>query len=246
VANQFSITLKDILSGIYWILDTGAQWRCLPKDFPPRSTCHYWLKKWSEDGTFEAMHHLFVDLAAEAGILDLNDAFIDATFVRSKGGHDEVGKTKCGKGSKMMAIVDKNGLPVGISIHSASPHEATLVEETLDMIPLAKKPKNLIGDKAYDSDPLDASLEQQGIHMISPHKKNRVKQQTQCSEELQEKYPKRHLIENFFAIFQWGRRVVLRYAKKIVNFTGFALFQTAICLMQKLGLLRKKHEEVIG
>jgi transposase len=237
---------KDILAGIYWILDTGAQWRCLPKDFPPRSTCHYWLKKWSQDGTFETMYQLLIELAVEDGAIDLSDAFVDATFVRSKGGHDEVGNTKCGKGSKMMAIVDKNGLPVSISIHSASPHEATLVEEALDMIATDHRPKNLVGDKAYDSDPLDQILKKQGINMIAPHKKNRVKEKTQCSEELQEKYKKRHFIENFFAIFQWARRVVVRYEKKVSNFTGFALFQTTVCLIQKLGLLRKKQREVIG
>lgn len=33
------------------------------------------------------------------------------------------------------------------------------------------KPENLIGDHAYDSDKLDEELRQEGIEMISPHKK---------------------------------------------------------------------------
>jgi hypothetical protein len=32
------------------------------------------------------------------------------------------------------------------------------------------KPENLIGDRAYDSDPLDGELRQGGIEMITPHR----------------------------------------------------------------------------
>jgi hypothetical protein len=32
------------------------------------------------------------------------------------------------------------------------------------------KPENLIGDRAYDSDPLDDELRRDGIEMIAPHR----------------------------------------------------------------------------
>jgi hypothetical protein len=35
------------------------------------------------------------------------------------------------------------------------------------------KPENLIGDRAYDSDPLDVELRKDGIEMIAPHRSNR-------------------------------------------------------------------------
>src|SRR5882724_4800573 len=38
-----------------------------------------------------------------------------------------VGKTKRGKGTKIMAIADRAGLPLAITIASASPHETQLV-----------------------------------------------------------------------------------------------------------------------
>jgi hypothetical protein len=43
---------------------------------------------------------------------------------------------------------------------------------------IAEKPKKLIGDKAYDSDPLDAQLAELGIELIAPHKRNRKKTKT--------------------------------------------------------------------
>ena len=70
---------------------------------------------------------------------------------QKKGRH--VGKTKRGKGTKIMAIADRTGLPVAITIASASPHEVTLVEQTLNASFLPDNPARLIGDAAYDSDP---------------------------------------------------------------------------------------------
>src|SRR5207344_2794457 len=63
-----------------------------------------------------------------------------------------VGPTKRGKGSKIMAIADRHGLPVAVHVVSASPNEATLVEPTLHRRFLRQTPERLIGDKAYDSD----------------------------------------------------------------------------------------------
>jgi hypothetical protein len=82
-----------------------------------------------------------------------------------------VGKTKRGKGSKIMAFSDSSSVPLALHTESASPHEVSLVEATLASSFLREKPKRLIGDKAYDSDPLDESLLEQGIEMIAPHKK---------------------------------------------------------------------------
>ncbi len=66
-----------------------------------------------------------------------------------------VGKTKRGKGTKIMAITDASGLPIAIDSHSATPHEVKLVSQTLDARFINEIPEKLIADRAYDSDPLD-------------------------------------------------------------------------------------------
>jgi hypothetical protein len=73
-----------------------------------------------------------------------------------------VGKTKRGKGSKIMAVADRAGLSLAVSVGSASPHEVTLVEMTLDTLFVPAAPERLIGDRAYDSDPLDSRLSMLG------------------------------------------------------------------------------------
>src|SRR6266566_9931612 len=43
----------------------------------------------------------------------------------------KVGKTKRGKGTKIMAVADRHGLPVAVSVESATPHEVKLATNTL-------------------------------------------------------------------------------------------------------------------
>ena len=50
-----------------------------------------------------------------------------------------------------------------------------------DFYMIEAKPENLIGDRAYDSDPLDEELRNDGIEMIAPHRSNRSKPPTQAT-----------------------------------------------------------------
>ena len=109
-----------------------------------------------------------------------------------------MGKTKRGKGTKLMALADGSGLPLAVHAASASPHEVTLVGETLASGFVGEKPQRLIGDRAYDSDPLDAALKAQGVEMIAPHRKGRKKSKTQDGRKLR-RYKKRWKVERLFA-----------------------------------------------
>jgi IS5 family transposase len=80
---------------------------------------------------------------------------------------------------KIMAIVDRHGLPLSVSTHAANHHEVRLVQLCFDFYMIEAKPENLIGDRAYDSDPLDDELRRDGIEMIAPHRCSRSKPPTQ-------------------------------------------------------------------
>jgi hypothetical protein len=69
-----------------------------------------------------------------------------------------VGKTKRGKGTKIMAVAEGHGLPIAVCTESATPHEVTLVQQTLAEIFVQEPVQRLIGDNAYDSDRLDREL----------------------------------------------------------------------------------------
>jgi transposase len=95
----------------------------------------------------------------------------------SQKGGDAVGKTKRGKGTKWMVLVDGQGLPLGVRLESASPAEVTLAEATLQEVRVPRpkccprqKPRRVIADAGYDSDPLRERWKRRGIELIAPYR----------------------------------------------------------------------------
>lgn len=129
-----------------------------------------------------------------------------------------------------MAIADRAGLPIAATIASASPHEVTLVPQTLNASFLSENPACLIGDAAYDSDPLDHALAAVDITLIAPHRGNRVNI-TQDGRPLR-RYKRRWKIERLFAWLQNSRRLVTRYERRAANFAGFLHLACAMILLR--------------
>jgi hypothetical protein len=117
-------------------------------------------------GALRGVLEVLAQALHDEGYLDLQETFIDGSFAPAKQGGAGVGKTKRGKGSKIMAIADRRGLPVAVHVESATPHEATLVHATLAQRFVKPFPVRLIGDNAYESDRLDADLARRGVEMI--------------------------------------------------------------------------------
>lgn len=117
---------------------------------------------------------------------------------------------------------------------SASPHEVTLVNDTLDACVLEDLPAIVIGDKAYDSDKLDIQLmEERNVALISPHKINRRKPATQDGRPLR-RYKRRWKIERLFAWLQNFRRLVVRYEYHLQNFHAMVQLGCAVILLRRV------------
>jgi len=145
-----------------------------------------------------------------------------------------VGPTRRGKGSKIMAISDGHGLPLAVHVASASPHETKLIESTLDQRFLADLPERMIGDRAYDSDPLDQRIhERYGVQLIAPHKFVRVAAATQDGRVLR-RYRRRWKVERLFAWLHNFRRVVIRWEYYPENFLGMVQLACAVILLRYL------------
>jgi transposase len=131
-----------------------------------------------------------------------------------------VGKTKRGKGTKLMVLADGRGLPLGAAIHSASPAEVNLIEPLLEKRLLRRLPRRLIYDKAADCDALRLRLAKRGIDLISPHRRGRVRPKLQDGRKLR-RYKRRWTIERSIAWLQNFRRLVTRYEHHAHLFHGF-------------------------
>ncbi|MGV3538533.1 MAG: IS5 family transposase [Rufibacter sp.] len=222
---------REVLEGILWILKTGAQWSHLPTVYPPYQTCHRRFQQWRKAGVMQRVVESLARGLQERGDVDLSECFIDGSFCMAKKGGPSVGKTKRGKGTKIMAVSDAGGLVLSVPVESASPHEVNLVGKVLKERFIEPLPEKLIGDKAYDSGPLDEALRQQGIELIAPHRANRVKPKTQDGRKLR-RYKRRWKIERFFAWLFNYRRCVTRYEYKAENFKAFILLACMMILLK--------------
>ncbi len=119
-----------------------------------------------------------------------------------------------------MVVADFNGLPLAADAASASPHEVTLVHDTLQARFTRERPARLIGDRAYDSDPLDRELEAEGVELIAPHRSNRRKPRTQDGRCLR-RYRRRWKVERLNAWLQNFRRIATRFEYHAENYLGF-------------------------
>ncbi len=94
------------------------------------------------------------------------------------------------------------------------------------------RPDKLIGDKAYDSDPLDRECEALGVTLIAPHRRNRTKPKTQDGRPLR-RYKRRWKVERLFAWLQNYRRLITRFEYYVENFLAFLQLAAFMILAKK-------------
>src|SRR2546427_9288922 len=136
-----------------------------------------------------------------------------------------VGKTKRGKGTKWMVLVDGQGLPLGVRLESASPSEVTLAEATLDEVRVPRrkgrprqKPERVIGDRGYDSDPLRQRLQKRGIELIAPYRKNNQGRRYEDGRKLRKR---RWIVERTNAWLGQFRRLLVRHEHLLSTYRAF-------------------------
>ena len=140
-----------------------------------------------------------------------------------------------------MVAVDGQGLPIGIKLSSATPHESKLIESTLDTVRIPRigagrprtKIQRLIYDRAADYPSLRRRLlEQRGIDLICPHRKI-CKQKMQDGRKLA-RYKKRWKVERTNAWLLNFRLVATRYDKLISSYFAFVLLACIMIVLRRL------------
>ncbi len=159
---------------------------------------------------------------------------------RKKGGA-EVGWSKRGKGSRLMMVAEGNGLPIGLTIASASPHELNLAVPTLDTVRVPrqrgrprKRPGELIADKAYDSRDFRLWLRRKGIKpTISVNRRGGKRRKPGRPIQVGPNYGERWKVERLFAWLSHYRRLLVRQDRYPSIYRAFAMVACIlICLRQ--------------
>ena len=207
---------RRVLSGIFWVLRSGAPWRDLPETFGPYTTCYNRFVRWGRAGVWDQI----MDALAETH----NSAvqMIDTSVVRvhqhgaciASISEQHMGRSRGGLTTKIHAVVDTNGLPIQLGLTPGETHDNRLCSALLNEL----RPRTmLLADRGYDADWIRALAVKQGAWANIPPKRNR-KEAICFSPYL---YRARNLVERFFDKIKQCRRIATRYDRLAANYLAF-------------------------
>ena len=218
---------RNMLSGMLWIVRSGAQWRELPEAYGPWQSVYARFAKWRDDGTLEA---IFRALSADA---DMENLSLDSTCIKvhesanggGKTADKAVGRTRGGLNTKLHAIVDGLENPVEFTLSAGNDYDSVHAVELLEKVEISGS--NVLADRAYGAKTIRAYISDQGASYVIPPQSN-VSDPWPVDWSL---YKERHLVECFFQKLKWFRRIATRYDKLGAFFLAFVYLASIAILL---------------
>jgi len=99
--------------------------------------------------------------------------------------------------------------------------------------PHRRNPKYLLGDAAFDSDPLRERLAARGIVFTSPYRENRINRPHEDGRRLRT-YRHRWIIERTITWFGAFRRLLVRHERSTRMFLAFFQLAAALIALRRL------------
>ena len=176
--------LRQLMSGILYILRTGCQWNALPQEFGVSGkTAHRYFQRWVRAGVFQRMWQAGLNEYDELKGIAWKWQAADGAITKAPLGGEKTGKnpTDRGKtGTKRSLLVNEQGLPLGLVVSGANTPDGKLLETTLLAMPVERPDaeeveQHLSLDKGYSGEPCATIAENQGYILHVPDKDNAKK-----------------------------------------------------------------------
>lgn len=119
-----TVDMRAVCNGIFYVVQTGCQWRALPRDYPPYQTVYDYFRQWRDSGLWHQLNDTLRERTRIAAGRDASPsaAILDSQSVpmatqpgpRGYDGHKHI------KGRKRHILVDTQGLLLAIVVLSAT------------------------------------------------------------------------------------------------------------------------------
>lgn len=172
-AEQRRHDLREVFNALRWLVRSGAHWRMLPHDLPPRAAVYQQTRRWFKAGCFEAMAHdlrMLLRLAVGRGATP-TAAIMDSRTLQStpesgaRAGYDGA---KRRNGSKVHLAVDTLGHLLTLHVTAADEQDRAQVDRLAQAV--QEETRNTVKvafvDQGYTGEAAAVQAQKHGIELL--------------------------------------------------------------------------------